>query len=415
MNIKIYRYFLWFMTFATLLGGCDTTDNISPRTTETFIRLYGGEFQDKGVAINILPNNRIAILASTSEKPVTTGEEPIKDAVIILTDSSGSAAELYVLGNPDVNETPAGMVYYEGNLYVGGTTDINGDNDFLFMKFSLNTTALVTYKPIGYADTSEICHDIALFENTTAGTGLILAGEIGINDTTQSFDTWINLDGDSLGSLIPSTRYDGRSRSVVPYNQSYYLTLGEDQSQAADNQAIKLSRVQYSNGVTGDSKTITPDGGFFKATKLLLVNQNILLANGYESSSGIGNRSAGVILSENQTSPNFPGIQGKDFVFLDTIRMRTTDIIRAVDGGYLMLGTDTERNIIKVVKLNFELNMVEWSELYGTIGELEEAGSICQFPDGKILFSATVSYQIGGSNTKIALFKTTADGKLDLP
>ena len=415
MKINRYQYYLWLSLYILLLGGCDTSDNISPKTTETFIRLYGGEFQDKGIGMSILPDNRIAILASTAEEPVVSGEESVNDVVIILTDSAGVNAELYVIGNPDVNEIPSGMAYYDGYLYVGGTTDIHGDNDFLFVKFSLNTTSLISYIPIGFTDTSEICHDIALFENTSAGTGLLLVGEIGINDTTQSFDTWVSLDGDSIGSLIPSARYDGRSKSVVPFNQSYYLTLGEDQSQSADNQVIKLSRVQYSNGVTGDSKDITPEGGLFEATKLLLVNQNIILVNGYASSQGAGNPSVGVILSENQTSPNFPGISGKDFVFIDTIRMKTTDIIRATDGGYLMLGTDTDRNLIKVVKLNFELNTVEWSEVYGTNGELEETGSICQFPDGKILFSATVSYQVGGTNTKIALFKTTSDGKLDLP
>jgi len=409
-----FKDIFWlFLGTLFLFHGCDTQESVSPRNTKTFIRLFGGEFQDKGVGISILPDNRIAILASTSEKAIITGEDPVKDIVIILTDSSGTSAELYAIGNQDVNETPSGMVYYNGDLYIGGTTDINGDNDFLFLRFSVNSGSVESYIPIGYPDTSEICYDIGLFENTTAGTGIVLVGEIGINDTTQCFDTWVSLDGDSIGSLIPSARYDGRSKSVVPFNQSYYLTLGEDQSQGLNTQTIKLSRVQYSNGVTGDSKDISPANDFYHATKLLLVNQNIAMVSGYESPLGMTNMSDGVVLSENQTSPNFPGIPGKDYVFLDTLKMVATDIIRSIDGGYLLLGTDTDRKLIKVVKLNFDLNVVEWSEVYGTNGELEEAGSICQFPDGKILFTATVSFQIGGSNTKIALFKTTVDGKLD--
>jgi hypothetical protein len=407
---NIFNLFVGILFF---YYGCDSPDSIAPRNTETFIRLFGGEFQDKGIGITILPDNRIAILASTTEKVVVPGENTAKDVVIILTDSSGTSAELYTIGNPDINEAPSGMVYYDGNLYIGGTTDINGDNDFLFLKFNLISTSVVSYIPIGYADTSEVCYDIGLFENTSAGTGLVMVGEIGINDTTQSFDTWISLDGDSIGSLIPSARYDGRSKSVVPFDQNYYLTLGEDQSQGISTQTIKLSRVQYSNGVTGDSKDISPTNDFYNATKLLLVNQNIVIVNGYESPTGIPEMSDGVVLSENQSSPNFPGISGKDYVFLDSLKIVTTDIIRSIDGGYLMLGTDTDRKLIKLVKINFDLNVVEWSEVYGTNGELEEAGSVCQFPDGKILFTATVSFQLGGSNTKIALFKTTADGKLD--
>lgn len=408
LNIVRITYILTFTFY-----GCDTAENIDPKSEDTFLRIFGGEFQDKGIGITALPDNRLAILASTTENVVTTGQEPIKDVVIILTDSSGSNSEVFIMGNPDVNESPSGMVFYEDNLYVGGTTDINGDNDFLLMKFSLSSKSILTYLPIGQADTSEICHDIGIFENTTAGTGIIMVGEIGINDTTQSFDTWLSLNGDSIGALIPSARFDGRSISVAPLDQNYYLVLGEDQSQGLNTQIMKLSRVQYSNGVTGDSKDITGEGEYFKATKVLLVSQNVVLANGYETASGISTGSSGVVISENQTGPNFPEIPGKGFVFLDGLRMITTDIIKSIDGGYLLLGTDPEMKVIKLVKLNLGLDIIEWSEDFGTNGELDEAGSICQFPDGKIFFTASVSYQIGGTNTKIALYKTSADGKLD--
>jgi hypothetical protein len=412
--MKYYKYiFSFIFLVGCLFYGCDTSETVAPKSSDTFIRLFGGQFQDKGVDITALPDNRIAILASTTQSPVITGEDPIKDVVIILTDTAGINAELYTLGDMNANESPSGMVYYDGNLYIGGTTDINGDNDFLFLKFSINSSSLVSYIPIGQPDTSEICYDIGLFENTTAGTGLVLVGEIGINDTTQSFDTWVNLDGDSIGSLISSARYDGRSKSVVGFDQSYYLSLGEDQSQGLNTQRMKLSRIQYTNGVAGDSKDITKEEGFFNSSKLLLVNQNIVMVSGYESPVGLYNTSNGVLLSENQTSPNFPGTPDKDFIFIDELRMVTTDIIRSVDGGYLLLGTDSERKVIRLAKLNFDLNTVEWSEEFGTNGELDEAGSICQFPDGKIFFTASVSYQIGGSNTKIALYKTTANGKLD--
>ena len=407
-NIFIY---LTFLIFSSL--GCDTSDNISPRNTETFIRLFGGEYQDKGVGITALPDNRIAILASTTETTVIAGEESDRDIVIILTDSSGTTAELYAIGNEGYDESPSGMVYYNGDLYIGGTTNINGDNDFLFLRFSLGSKSVTSYMPIGQRDTSEVCYDIALFENTTVGDGVILVGEIGINDTTQSYDTWVSFDGDSIGSLIPSARYDGRTKSVVSFNQSDYIKLGEDQSLGLNTQNIKLSRVQYSNGVAGDSRDITSSEGFFHATKLLLVNQNIVLSNGYQSMDGFANDSQGVLLSENQTSPNFPGSGDGNYVFLDDLLMLTTDIIRSVDGGYLLLGTDSERKVIRLVKLNFNLDTIEWSEEYGTNGELDEAGSVCQFPDGTIFFTASVSFQIGGTNTKIALYKTTANGQLD--
>ena len=407
-NIFIYLILLIFSSL-----GCDTSDNISPRNTETFIRLFGGEYQDKGVGITALPDNRIAILASTTETTVIAGEESDRDIVIILTDSSGTTAELYAIGNEGYDESPSGMVYYNGDLYIGGTTNINGDNDFLFLRFSLGSKSVTSYTPIGQRDTSEVCYDIALFENTTVGDGVILVGEIGINDTTQSYDTWVSFDGDSIGSLIPSARYDGRTKSVVSFNQSDYIKLGEDQSLGLNTQNIKLSRVQYSNGVAGDSRDITSSEGFFHATKLLLVNQNIVLSNGYQSMEGFANDSQGVLLSENQTSPNFPGSGDGNYVFLDDLLMLTTDIIRSVDGGYLLLGTDSERKVIRLVKLNFNLDTIEWSEEYGTNGELDEAGSVCQFPDGKIFFTASVSFQIGGTNTKIALYKTTANGQLD--
>ncbi len=407
-NIFIYLIFLIFSSL-----GCDTSDNISPRNTETFIRLFGGEYQDKGVDITALPDNRIAILASTTETTVIAGEESDRDIVIILTDSSGTSAELYAIGNEGYDESPSGMVYYNGDLYVGGTTNINGDNDFLFLRFSLGSKSVTSYTPIGQRDTSEVCYDIAFFENTTAGDGVILVGEIGINDTTQSYDTWVSFDGDSIGSLIPSARYDGRTKSVVSFDRNYYLTLGEDQSLGLNTQNIKLSRVQYSNGEAGDSRDITSSEGFFHATKLLVVNQNIVLSNGYQSMEGFANDSQGVLLSENQTSPNFPGSGDGNYVFLDDLLMLTTDIIRSVDGGYLLLGTDSERKVIRLVKLNFNLDTIEWSEEYGTNGELDEAGSVCQFPDGKIFFTASVSFQIGGTNTKIALYKTTANGQLD--
>jgi hypothetical protein len=414
MKFNIYTVIYILITLLAMYG-CDTADNISPRNTETFIRLFGGEFKDEGVGITALEDNRIAILASTTETAVVTGQEPNKDIVIILTDSSGTEAEVYTIGNSGVDETPSGMVYYNGDLYVGGTTNINGDNDFLYLRFSLGSASVTDYRSIGQRDTSEACFDIALAENTSVSTAplVVLAGEIGINDTTQSFDTWISLDGDSVGSLIPSARYDGRTKSIVPFDRNYYLSLGEDQSLGLNTQNIKLSRVQYTNGVTGDSKDITPSDGFYNATRLLLVNQNIVLTNGYRSTLGQINDSDGVVFSENQTSPNFPGNGDKNFVFLESLQMVTTDIIRANDGGYLLLGTDSEGKIIRLVKLNFNLDTIEWSEEYGTTGELDKSGSICQFPDGKIFFTASVSFQIGGTNTKIALYKTDVNGQLD--
>ena len=281
MNNRIYYIFLYSIFLILLGSGCDTSDNISPRNTETFIRLFGGEFQDKGIGITPLPDNQVAILASTTETAVTAGEQADRDIVIILTDSSGTSAELYAVGNAGVDESPSGIVYHNGDLYIGGTTNVNGDNDFLLLRFSLGSRSVTSYNPIGQRDTSEVCYDIGLFENTTVGDGVILVGEIGINDTTQSYDTWVSLEGDSIGSLIPSARYDGRTKSVVPFDRNYYLTLGEDQSLGMNTQDMKLSRVQYTNGVIGDSRDITSSDGIFNATKLLLVNQNIVLSNGY--------------------------------------------------------------------------------------------------------------------------------------
>jgi len=130
---RYYIYYSLIFFLGYLFIGCDTSETISPKSTDTFIRLFGGQFQDKGVAIATLPDNRLAILGSTTQSPVITGEDPIKDIVIIVTDTTGTDAELYTLGDVEANESPSGMVYYDGNLYIGGTTDINGDNDFLFL------------------------------------------------------------------------------------------------------------------------------------------------------------------------------------------------------------------------------------------------------------------------------------------
>ena len=63
-------------------------------------------------------------------------------------------------------------------------------------------------------------------------------------------------------------------------------------------------------------------------------------------------------------------------------------------------------------------------KIYGQLQELDwpieivsEGHGFTEGPalakDGKIFFTASVSFQIGGTNTKIALYKTTASGQLD--
>ena len=105
MTYRFNNIFLYLVLLVFLFLGCDTSENISPRNTETFIRLFGGEFQDKGIGITPLPDNQIAILASTTETAVITGEQSDRDIVIILTDSSGMSAEMYAVGNKSIDES----------------------------------------------------------------------------------------------------------------------------------------------------------------------------------------------------------------------------------------------------------------------------------------------------------------------
>jgi len=405
---------------------CDNNESVIPRDEATFIHLYGGEFQDKGIDICALPDGRLAILASTTETPAVIGEEPVRDVVIILTDTAGKSSELYTLGKRTKDESPSSMVYHEGHLYIAGTTDDNnpGDKDFLFMKFSISNGSMTNYLSIGYQGIDETCYDNAVFENVsgennTTISGIIMVGESDSIDFRSSLDIWVTFEGDSIGrNQLDGVLPNGRTKSVLVESGSFQYTFvaEESDSYTPTGQSIIIASNAFSNGRRSRSKKhLTGFNGFNYADKILSVNSNsAYLVDGYNSTSGLSINSDTAGLFKRQNDINFTSIST---IKIDTLDMEVKDIYETIDNGYLLLGTSTNTstnlNTIKLVKFNFNLNEVLWVQNFGTNQEFDDAGSLIQMKDGKIFFTAAVSFQRGESNTKIALYKTTADGKLD--
>ena len=399
---------------------CDNNESVIPRDEATFIHLYGGEFQDKGIDICALPDGRLAILASTTETSAIIGEESDHDIVIILTDTLGKSSELYTLGKRSVDESPSSMVYHEGNLYIAGTTDDLGDNDFLFLKFSLASSSMTSYIPIGDRLVNETCYDNAVLENVsgennTSFSGIIMVGE---SDSVgggyqASYDIWVTFEGDSIGrNQANGVLLNGRTKSVVAEPGNFRYTFIAEEDSASIGQSIVIASNAFSNGRRSRSKEyLAGFNGFNYADKILSVSsETTYLIDSYNSISGSPNVSDAVGIYTRRNGQNLDPIST---IVIDTLNMVVTDIYRTVENNGLLLGTNSQNSTIKLVKFDFNINEVVWTREFGTNEEFDEAGSVIQLADGKIFFTAAVSFQRGESNTKIALYKTTADGKLD--
>jgi hypothetical protein len=280
---------------------------------------------------------------------------------------------------------------------------------------------MTNYIPIGYQGINETCYDNAVFENVIGENGAEISGILMVGESDSignsfqaSFDTWVTFDGDSLGrNQLDGVLIGGRTKSVEVESGSFqYTFVAEELNPLNTGQSIVIASNAFSNGRRSRSKKyLTEFDGFNFADKILSVNSNFAyLIDGYNSPSNLSVTSDATGMFKRQNDINFTSLST---IIIDTLNMVVKDIYESIDNGYLLLGTSTDDNTIKLVKFNFNLDEVLWIQNFGTNQEFDEAGSLIQMDDGKIFFTATVSFQRGESNTKIALYKTTPEGKLD--
>lgn len=406
-----------------LLQGCDTPENIHPRYDSTFIKLLGSDYQDMANKLIKIDDgtDRLALLGSTTESGATQSNTT-KDMILTVFNENGSDIKVYVLGRSGIDETPSCMKYYNGDILIGGTARVNGIDNYMYLRFSMNTESVLNYRnDIGDLDSMETCKDLDIFENNASwGDGIILTGYRIRESKRIISSTLIHFDGSFIRNDANIYDYNAEAVNVMVNGSNEYLIFGIFKIGTSQPKFILYSAAISSRQAYDLADELADTSQNDQAVKLIRGPGDFITLLGYKIKASSNDLSQGVIISQRTTSGGFPAVGDKNYKYLNTINMIPLDAIISNDGGSIyLLGIENEEKAngtnvksIKLAKLSSDLNL-EWEESFGSGENLYPGGALVQLDNGSIIFTSTINYQLATNSTKIAIYKVTPDGKLD--
>ena len=391
-----------------LLYACDTRNNIEPRYENTFIKLYGGRYQDKAVDFIPLDTGGFVILGSTQSAATGTS----KDILVIITDRQGNVFLQKQLGDPNADEEPLRILQEASGFIICGNT-ISGNSQMGFL-FAVNsqgdsTGEFQTYPNYIFNDMALASNgDIALtgvYENKFVAEILISRTDF-LDISTKSGISGID---NGMGFKI---QMDNEKWYKIDHPEDVFRILAY-----FDNSIkIRLSNLVDDNGFysiegeVGDVFTEPIDfiHGFENADNYYIIGyensgstQNGPVVFTVSSAGQSGNVLSSIYLSENN-------------IDVDNIGNIMPVTLYKSGADYLLLGTELIPGSAKIrlLKLDKDFKVIN-DKSFGTGEEGDEAKKLEILPDGSVVFLATVNYKQGQPNTKIVLYKLTPDLELD--
>jgi hypothetical protein len=409
MHCRYYTYFLFF--FLLVIAACDSRDNIEPRYDRSFIKVYGGVYQDEAADFIAFDSGGFAILGST--RP--TIEINTKDIILFITDSRGDILIQKTYGETTVDEEAIKIIQIPGYLFLFGYRASR--NESCVYKIDLSGSVVQSQSYPGY----KLSDMVLSFDELMIG----VTGRFGLpSDTLKLVKNYIDINTlDMTGIPIEP----GEGYKIMRYNRdsAFYRILRSKPivTQKIEFDIISLTATDKSHYLTNPPFGIT-DSGIEPIDMWGVPNTGIWYYAGYSNPQDAGDTipEGPILISLNDfysEDENIYKSRATNTVSLDDpdySNIRPADLISSPAGGLLLLGTVVEeggKNTgIRLLKLSLQFD-VEKSKSFGTGDVGDKAVKIEALPDGSIVFIATVNYQFNEEHTKIALYKLTPDLELD--
>jgi hypothetical protein len=398
--MKYVRY-LW-VCFVALAVACSEDINLPESTS--FIKLYGGNKPDYGVAVEQLNDGGYIYVGSSLSYPEGgTG----KDICLVKTDPHGDRKWIkYYGGEGDdqaksVKPTPDGGFLILGDW--GETAAASGETDYYLIKTDAEGEIMWS-KKYGLPARSEQAKSM----NTTLDGGIIIAGNI-IHDEeiSEVYLIKTNAEGEIIWEIIFGllSLPNEVGSSIIPLPDGSFVLCGTEKGRKLSNNEdtdVRIMKISsegailwsYSYGgptsQTGVEIQAYP-GGFICVGTIYTTGEHtdIFLLNIDYSGNMLWSKTLGG--NHNET-----GIS----------------VSPAPDGGFTICGTTESYGeggkdiyLLKVDKEGSEL----WSKTFGGSGN-DEGSKIIQVKDGGFVIAGTIGFD--ETNTLMGLLKTDAQGEL---
>jgi hypothetical protein len=394
---------------------CGTKSTVEPRQDESFIKIYGSDTRNEAVdMVYHESTGEIIILARVFE----TGSSGSSDIMIIKTDANGNNSNYFINNTIGTDENPVQMVLSGSDVYIAGTLVTVGERDMMLARFSLTTNTFLWVNAYGETDKDESAFtlDIQSGEIVLAGSAV---DSIDIDDD-QNLDVIgtvknvriIDMDGNEL---IESPRKNpGFVKDIHRFNANVYHSLTQEIDPVTDELNVRID-VGLFDGNFGTGYAPQIPGNDFPVNLIRLDSK--ILALGFIGDQIDPQQSLGTFLlvaSYDQTNGNiFTNSTKTVFEGFETLNIIPSKMVQVASNQFLILGTanDNSLRLIKFIDTGNEFTIV-WNNVYGNFRPSDEAASVLATENSEYYFNATVYFQ-SDNFTKIALFKTDENGRLD--
>ncbi len=395
--------------------GCSDPEPVSPEDSKLFIRLYGGNGNETGRDLALMPDGGFVIVGST-----TANSQGGSDVYIVRADATGNMLWENRFGGTGDDIGNSVITREDGSILVSGqrAQDQNPELSDVFVIALSAEGNLLGSNIYGDSLRNEIGTDI--YDIPDAG---FLISATWLNGD-QSTYYMIEIDN-NLNVLDKRERYlnpsDGVSnlsarsfsRTDPTPNEPLFVAFGSAQELLTGNTKVFKFQASYFNTNQDDTPPvlygfddsnsfctdaqITFDGGY------ILCGTNVSGGIAYEM---VVKVNKGRFLEEgwkkvypNQSSRN----------------VRNPAIFQTRDGGFILISSieldDPLNDEISLLRLDAQGDEV-WRKNLG--GGSNDAGTgIVELEDGSFVLSGTVGFQINpGSQSKMSLMKVNAEGDL---
>lgn len=413
--MRIWKGVIW-MGIIMGVWSCDNKTTVPDLREKSFIKIYGSDTKNEAVDLVFNePENELIILAKAYE----SGGEGSRDIMIIKTDLNGNNSSYFFTFTTGRDEDPVQMVRDGTEIYIAGTLTENGEKDMMLARFSLNTNTFLWVN--SYGEPGKI--EEALSLDVQAGE-IVLAGQaqdsIDIDDD-QNVDVFgivknvriIDSDGNQI--LESPRKNPGKIKDLKRLNANVYHSLSQEIDPVTGDVNVQID-VGLFDGNFGTGYAPQIEGNDFPVD-LIRLNTKVLALGFMGNQAQNPTQSLGVFLMVSSYDRNNGNLVSntselitEPFTGLNVIPVK---MVQVESNQYLILGTGND-NTLRLVKfeetVEGDYNLL-WDYPYGTNRPEDRAASVFSDESNDIYFDATIYFQ--GPLTKVALFKTDQNGRLD--
>lgn len=391
------RNLLLLLTTSLFVGGfilsCSDEKTTAPDQKETFMKTFGGSYDDNGYSVQITVDEGFIIAGSTS----SYGSIGNNDVWLIKTDLYGNEIWNKTFGGPDSDRGTSVQVTSDSGYIITGITGSfgAGNDDVWLIKTDHNGNELwnKTFGGAGYEFASSV--------KQTKDGGFIITGattSFNVNEYPELYLIKTDNNGNELWSKTYSANGYGGGFSVQETTDGGFIVTGVLVLQRSSNDLLLMKTDSNGNEIwTKFFGGTDSDEGY----SIQEINDGGYIITGSTRSFGAGYSDVWLIKTDTNGNEEWNKTFGTADHNESGYSLQLTD-----DGGYIITGTCTDD--VLLIKTDAEGNEI-WNIIYNN--DASDGGySVQQTNEGGYVI---VGSRFENSDHNILLIKTDSEGSVE--